>query len=192
MRTGRGVWGVVLVLVLAGWGCGPPEMVPVAPPGLEYQPVVEEDPDNAAQALGETPSTAHAEIGTTINQVPAAEATEVGQSRKLDNGLVYETLKPGTGAVAEAGKRIFVHYTGTLTDGTEFDSSRESNRPFQFVVGAGGVIKGWDVGIAGMKVGERRKLTIPPDLAYGANARPKIPANSTLVFDVELLRVEGN
>ena len=100
------------------------------------------------------------------------------------------TLTPGTGALAKAGDRVSVHYVGTLTDGTKFDSSRDRNQPFQFTLGQGQVIKGWDEGVAGMKVGEKRKLTIPPAMAYGPQGRPpKIPPNSTLVFEVELLAI---
>lgn len=96
----------------------------------------------------------------------------------------------GTGAEAVAGKTVSVNYTGTLTDGTKFDSSYDRNQPFSFVLGAGEVIKGWDQGVAGMKVGGKRKLVIPPSLGYGAQANGKIPANSTLVFEVELLDVK--
>jgi FKBP-type peptidyl-prolyl cis-trans isomerase len=101
------------------------------------------------------------------------------------------TLVPGKGAdLAKSGDRVSVHYVGTLQDGTKFDSSRDRNQPFQFVLGQGQVIKGWDQGVAGMKVGEKRKLTIPPAMAYGAMGRPpKIPPNSTLVFEVELLAI---
>ena len=96
----------------------------------------------------------------------------------------------GTGAEAVAGKKVSVHYVGTLTNGTKFDSSRDRNQPFEFTLGAGEVIKGWDQGVAGMKVGGKRKLVIPSDLGYGAQENGKIPANSTLVFEVELLDVK--
>jgi FKBP-type peptidyl-prolyl cis-trans isomerase len=96
----------------------------------------------------------------------------------------------GTGAEATVGKLITVNYLGTLLDGTKFDSSYDRGTPFQFTLGAGEVIQGWDQGFAGMKVGGKRKLTIPPELGYGASAMGSIPANSTLVFEVELLKVE--
>jgi FKBP-type peptidyl-prolyl cis-trans isomerase FkpA len=99
-------------------------------------------------------------------------------------------INVGTGAEAAAGQRVKVHYAGTLTNGQKFDSSHDRNRPFDFVLGAGQVIKGWDQGVAGMKVGGKRRLTIPPELAYGARGFPPvIPPNSTLVFEVELLGV---
>ncbi len=104
--------------------------------------------------------------------------------------LQIEELQVGTGAEAKSGQSVSVHYTGTLTNGKKFDSSRDRNAPFDFQLGAGMVIKGWDQGVAGMKVGGRRKLTIPPELGYGAGGYPPvIPPNSTLIFDIELIEV---
>jgi FKBP-type peptidyl-prolyl cis-trans isomerase len=105
--------------------------------------------------------------------------------------LQIETLKVGAGNEATAGRRVTVHYVGTLTNGSKFDSSRDRGEGFQFTLGKGEVIKGWDQGVAGMRIGELRKLTIPPELGYGARGFPPvIPANSTLVFEVELLGVK--
>jgi FKBP-type peptidyl-prolyl cis-trans isomerase FkpA len=104
------------------------------------------------------------------------------------SGLKYEDLQPGTGAAAQAGQKAKVHYTGWLTTGQKFDSSLDRNDPFEFTLGAGQVIRGWDEGVAGMKVGGKRRLTIPPDLGYGARgAAGVIPPNSDLIFEVELL-----
>jgi FKBP-type peptidyl-prolyl cis-trans isomerase FkpA len=109
---------------------------------------------------------------------------------RTPSGLRYQEVTPGQGQTATPGRTVSVHYTGWLPNGEKFDSSRDRNQPFDFTLGAGEVIAGWDEGVAGMKVGGRRKLVIPPNLAYGpAGAPPVIPPGATLVFDVELLDV---
>lgn len=106
--------------------------------------------------------------------------------------LIIEDLSVGEGAEAVAGKHVTVHYTGWLANGTKFDSSLDRGEPFDFPLGRGHVIRGWDEGVAGMKVGGKRRLTIPPEMGYGARgAGGVIPPNATLVFDVELLAVNG-
>ncbi|MES9964583.1 MAG: FKBP-type peptidyl-prolyl cis-trans isomerase [Candidatus Sedimenticola sp. 20ELBAFRAG] len=110
--------------------------------------------------------------------------------KMTDSGLKYEDLVEGDGEQAVAGNSVTVHYTGWLTDGTKFDSSLDRNDPFRFPLGGGRVIRGWDEGVQGMKVGGKRRLTIPPQLGYGAaGAGGVIPPNATLVFEVELLEV---
>jgi len=109
----------------------------------------------------------------------------------MSDQLVIEDIRVGTGAEAKAGQTVSVHYVGTLTDGKKFDSSRDRGRTFDFPLGGGRVIKGWDQGVAGMKVGGLRKLTIPPSLGYGAAGFPgAIPPNATLIFEVELVGVK--
>ena len=111
-------------------------------------------------------------------------------STSTPSRLIIEELVAGAGAVAAAGQNVTVHYTGWLTDGSKFDSSKDRRDPFVFSLGAGQVIRGWDEGVQGMKVGGSRRLTIPPELGYGARgAGSVIPPNATLVFEVELLDV---
>jgi FKBP-type peptidyl-prolyl cis-trans isomerase FkpA len=117
-------------------------------------------------------------------------AVDTTAMKQTGSGLQYRDVTVGQGAEAAPGRMVKVHYTGWLLNGKKFDSSRDHGEPFEFPLGAGRVIAGWDEGVAGMKVGGRRKLVIPPDLGYGAGgAPPDIPPGATLVFDVELLDV---
>src|SRR4051812_39910523 len=124
------------------------------------------------------------------NQSSNATTTNLTQqTMNLETGIKTEDEINGTGQVAVAGDQVTVHYVGTLTDGRVFDSSLDRGQPFTFTLGAGQVIKGWDEGVAGMREGGKRKLIIAPDFGYGSQAVGPIPPNSTLVFEVELLKV---
>lgn len=120
---------------------------------------------------------------------PTVETTEKKEMTTTESGLQYTDLVEGTGETPKSGQVVTVHYTGTLQDGTKFDSSRDRGQPFKFKIGVGQVIKGWDEGVGTMKVGGRRQLVIPPELGYGSRGIGPIPPNSTLLFDVELLGV---
>jgi len=140
-----------------------------------------EEPESANRSINETGAGCFFVVRLTfINPV----------SKENTMGFVIEDVQEGTGKTAQKGKDITVHYTGYLTDGTVFDSSVSRGQPLTITLGVGQVIRGWDEGFDGMKEGGKRKLTIPPEMGYGARAvGGVIPANSTLVFEVELLRV---
>lgn len=189
-------WVVPSVLCLAFCGCQEPtRVVKSAPPGTENPPILPDSEKDPAQALGEAPRALPKTDATAAKPAPAPEpatpvtATLSANAKSTASGVKYEILKEGTGAVAKEGQSVDVHYTGTLVDGKVFDSSRTRGTPFKFNLGGGEVIKGWDEGVAGMKVGERRKLVIPPEAGYGASGQGPIPPNATLVFDVELMGV---
>ncbi|BAY77805.1 FKBP-type peptidylprolyl isomerase [Nostoc linckia NIES-25] len=130
-------------------------------------------------------------ILTENNILIASDTMSDANAVTTPSGLKYVELKEGTGATPERGQTVEVHYTGTLEDGTKFDSSRDRGQPFKFKIGVGQVIKGWDEGLSTMKVGGRRNLIIPPELGYGSRgAGGVIPPNATLLFDVELLGVK--
>ena len=150
--------------------------------GLAAWRIVDERPPQAPQSAPETASQS--------TSAPQSSAPNTAAAPAPNGKLQITDSKVGSGAVAKAGQPVTVHYRGTLTDGQEFDASYNRGEPFTFNLGGGEVIKGWDQGVAGMKVGGKRKLTIPPALGYGARAMGNaIPANSTLVFEVELLKV---
>ncbi|WP_337176362.1 FKBP-type peptidyl-prolyl cis-trans isomerase [Paludisphaera sp.] len=191
----RGLLGVAcstsLSLAMA-WGCGDPndlQIGPVMPPGAT--PIRKVDEDNVAQALGESATAvARSTSGDAKEPFPPAPPTAIGETKTLDGGVTYETVKEGTGDEVRSGRVAVVHYVGTLDDGTVFDSSRKRGSPAEFTLGSGGLIKGWEHGIPGMKVGEIRKLVIPPDMGYGGQRKGEIPPNSTLTFEVELMGVK--
>lgn len=121
---------------------------------------------------------------------PGSDTSETGNMVTMASGLQYEDLVVGTGPAAQTGDSVSVHYTGWLEDGTKFDSSLDRGTPFDFILGTGRVIQGWDEGVAGMQVGGKRKLIIPPDLAYGPQDYGPIPGGSTLTFEIELLSIK--
>lgn len=176
---------ILAVIVLAG--C--PEKK--ADTAAEGQPM--SDPSLAPESSELAAETAAEEAREEPADKPADEAkTDAeGEMTTTESGLKYTDIKVGDGASPEKGKTVVVHYTGTLDDGTKFDSSLDRNEPFSFTIGMGEVIQGWDEGVMGMKVGGKRKLVIPPDLAYGERgAGGLIPPNATLTFEVELLDVK--
>jgi FKBP-type peptidyl-prolyl cis-trans isomerase len=138
-----------------------------------------------------------AAVAQSASKKPAAPNTNAptkvtGDGVKTSSGLIYWDIRVGNGEVAKEGSHVRVHYTGWLTSGKKFDSSVDAGKPFDFTIGNGEVIKGWEEGVAGMKVGGKRQLRIPPDLGYGAGGTPDgpIPPNATLIFDVQLLGVQ--
>jgi FKBP-type peptidyl-prolyl cis-trans isomerase FkpA len=186
--------GLLGVLGLAMGGCQEPtEIIPAALPGTTITRVPPPG-EKEAEALGEQPMQRPADssrkepvAGTT------SPPTEIGETKTTPSGVKYETLKAGAGVEARPGQSVTVNYTGTLADGKVFDSTHkgEKDEPATFQVAAGNVIAGWVEGVPGMKVGERRKLTIPPGLAYGSKGQPPtIPPDATLNFEIELLEIK--
>jgi FKBP-type peptidyl-prolyl cis-trans isomerase FkpA len=188
MVTRLSVALMLLCFVVAG--CEEPTViVPTTPPGTDPLAPPPPSEKDKAEAIGEqAPKSATSGASAETSKLEPAPATAKGETKTTKSGVKYETLSEGKGPEAKPGQEVHVDYTGTLTDGKEFDTSRKpGGKPFAFVLGAGGAILGWQEGICGMKVGERRKLTIPPNAGYGADGfGTTIPPNATLIFDVEL------
>jgi FKBP-type peptidyl-prolyl cis-trans isomerase len=170
---------LVVVLPVLITSCRSKEKADTA--GLPAEaPEVAEAPAEQEQPMGDKDAVEAARTLGTASENPVVET---------DSGLQYIVVAEGDGNEARAGDTVSVHYTGWLVDGNKFDSSRDRGQPFVFPLGAGRVIKGWDEGVAGMKVGGVRKLIVPPELGYGERGIGPIPPNSTLIFEVELLEV---
>lgn len=177
-----------VVLLVAQFTGGSVEAGRLATPPNEVPAVTSEANTIIAQGVSQQASDLMAD--DTIEESTMAEESAASNVVTTESGLQYEVIAEGNGATPQSGNRVFVHYVGTLEDGTKFDSSRDRGRPFDFTIGQGQVIKGWDEGVSMMQVGDRRKLIIPPELGYGARgAGGVIPPNATLIFDVELLRI---
>jgi FKBP-type peptidyl-prolyl cis-trans isomerase len=188
--------GALLVVVSAMTGCeGPESLVPSAPPGIDARSALaakKEPDDKAPQALGEQIAASGA--GPTrqvLVDTPPALPTKLGEVKTTPSGVKYETIKEGAGAVAKAGQRVRVAYTGTLEDGRKFDGTKAGEtRPFTIGV-PGDMITGWNEAVPGMKIGERRKLIVPPNAAYRAQGKEGvIPPNATLLFEIELIGID--
>lgn len=181
----------ILSLALASSGCDEPsQIVPVMPPGATVIHTIDEK--DRAEANGEQGGRGATTTTTDkgAEPFPPAPSTAIGETKTLTGDVKYTTLKEGTGEEFKSGRVAVLHYVGTLDDGTVFDSSRKNGAPAQFALGSGRLIKGWEYGIPGMKVGEIRKLVIPPEMGYGADDKGTIPPNSTLTFEVELLGIK--
>jgi FKBP-type peptidyl-prolyl cis-trans isomerase len=189
MKWQHGFVGIALVSLA---GCfEPPSLIPVGPPGMELKrlPVLADSEE--PQARGEVAPGAESIMPETPLSTEVSPPTKPGEKVTTKSGLEYTTLRPGDGPEIKPGQYATVHYIGKLENGHRFESSRESDSPIRFQVGAGKLIRGWDEGISGMKLHESRQLIIPSHLAYGASGKPPaIPPNSTLIFDVELLKIE--
>ncbi len=186
-------FGVALVMIMAMAGCDAPEQImPTTPPGAVI-PRTPPDANNPAEAIGEalavTPKTSSGE--STIKPAPYTPAlpTKKGETKTTKNGVKYETLKEGTGEELKPRRIALLHYEGKLEDGTVFESTRDRGDPARFTIGTGQLIKGWEEALPGMRAGEIRRLYVPAALGYGDRASGRIPANSNLIFEVELIRV---
>ncbi len=191
MKSWRKGFVVGAIASFAASGCDDPgAIVPTTPPGAV---IPKESPDaEPAQAQGEmaAPAPRATDAAALAAKFPPAAPTPKGESKSTKGGVVYETIKEGTGPALTAGQKATLHYVGSLESGEVFDSSRKRQQPMLVTIGVDGLIAGWNQGVPGMKVGEVRKLVIPPDLAYGdAGKSPSIPPKATLIFEIELVSI---
>ncbi len=187
-------WGKGLLLVLGtlAGGCGePPSMMDTVAPGVDpRQLLLEQKKEPAAEALGEAGAgRGKGGAGTPTLDIVPALPTAKGETKTTKSGVVYETIREGTGAVVKPGQTVVVHYTGTFDDGRVFDSTKGKD-PFTVPIGTQKVITGWDEAVPGMKIGEIRKLTVPPAAGYGAQGKGTVPPNATLHFEIELVNTQ--
>jgi FKBP-type peptidyl-prolyl cis-trans isomerase len=182
-------------LSLSQTACEPPDqIVPTTPPGAVI-PRTPPEGEEAAQAQGESLTAATRPMASEPGKKPSAYTpalpTAKGETKTTKSGVKYETLKEGTGDELKPGSLASFHYEGKLENGTIFDTTRQKGQPATYAIGMGKLIKGWDEALPGMKVGEVRKLVIPPAMAYADTSGPggKLPPNSTLIFEIELLKI---
>jgi len=187
-----------LLVALASQLISPTAMVNAAAPITQSRAAFELDPNDPNPKLFAMAPDVAAGAAPNNSEIAKGKAADLlgsddlvaAKERTTPSGLKITDITVGTGAEAKSGDKVWVNYRGTLTNGKEFDSSYSRNEPFNFPLGAGRVIRGWDEGVSGMKVGGKRKLVIPPDLAYGERgAGGVIPPNATLIFDVELVKI---
>jgi FKBP-type peptidyl-prolyl cis-trans isomerase len=172
-------------------GCdAPEEIIPTSPPGAVV-PRTAPDANDPAQAVGEggVVTTKPSGDKAKIPEYTPAPPTAKGETKTTKNGVKYETLKEGKGDELKPGRIALFHYVGTLENGSIFDSTRQKGSPYKVAIGTGQLIKGWEEGLPGMRVGEIRKLWVPAKMAYGEIERKGIPSNSNLIFEVELMEV---
>lgn len=189
-----GNWACLgLVLALAQTGCEPPEGITTATPPGAIIPRTPPEGEQPAEALGEAAIASGKIHGEAAAPKPApvtpALPTAKGETKTTKGGVKYETLKQGTGEELKQAVVALVHYEGKLEDGTIFDSSRKKGEPLKIYLGTGQLIRGWEEGLPGMRVGEVRKLVVPPGMGYGDVKHGTIPPHSTLIFEVELVRL---
>ena len=187
-----------LVVALVSQIVAPSTVIAAAPTTVAQESAAQTADLQASTAMELDPDETNPTLFAMAPESNQADASALGGAMSADkpqitaSGLRITDLEVGTGAEASAGQTVVVHYRGTLEDGSQFDASYDRGTPFSFPLGAGRVIKGWDEGVQGMKVGGKRKLVIPPELGYGARgAGGVIPPNATLIFEVELLEVKG-